>query len=232
MIVLHAVTPNTEQAKTLLACQSSPLAPFVIECDDLLAITSSLDDGSLDLFEVPEKVTEFALLHNELLVNLSGEIDVLPVRLGAIHTSSDAVAKHVSDSRNLFVEMLEQTGNAFEITVELVEAETAPAVHVTEKPASGRDYLRAKSSMKKMQKAQNSIRQDFVDLLMNGLSPFSRKAVVSAQNGGKLSFLVERTSVSAFTNTISELEKTADDNGYSISATGPWPPYSFMEQAS
>jgi hypothetical protein len=243
--LLHCVLPR--------ACPLLDLSPCVegaavkgIHAQGLFAVASQLpdrlSDGAApeDLFADPDRTAKVAMAHHTMLTRLAQDHDLAPVRLGALHETAAAAEAAIVANEVRFRDALARIGGAVEFEVKLTETgkPTAPAPMLA--AASGRDYLKARSTLLARQRQQTPPASVFVRQVMSDLAPVARSIDVlgtkrsdAAAQRRVLSaaVLVSRTEIAAFANIVSSLQADGMAHGLALAATGPLPAYHFAAEA-
>jgi hypothetical protein len=160
--------------------------------------------------------------HERVIEALMAERAVLPMRFGTRLRDADAVQAALAARRELLLDALDRVRGRVELAVRAIgsEADTAPS----SAPAatSGREYLRARI---RSSRSGASLHE-----------PLAAVAVAARRwperAPGELlraSYLVEQPAVSQFRSTVQRLQREHPEAA--LLCTGPWPAYSFMEQA-
>ena len=230
MLIIHAITKNMHEVNDAMNSIVSPLNAYFLECGFLSALVSAVESSNADgsagnVFDDPEKVRVLALAHNELLVKLNSTVDLVPVRLGALHSDKASVLALVAAQESVFKSVLERIDGAVEIIVDLTAVEKIIMPAPDQATHSGRDYLRLRQAQKSIQKLARSNAGAFVSHIIDEIGGLAREH--RADSNQRVSFLVSRNQIDQFVGIISSLENIALTNGVAIFATGPWPTYNF-----
>jgi hypothetical protein len=208
VIDLYAITdhpgPPLPEVAPLKAVATSSLA----------AVCAPADAGEVS----PESLWR----HEEVVETLMKDRDLLPVRFGTRLADELAAARAVGEQYDRLAAALDRVRGAVELSVRVMDAD--------EPPSSGRDsesgaeYMRAK--------AHSAVeRERATRVLHEPLSILARESVQSSPRGSELlraAYLVDRAAVDGFVRLIARLQ--AVDPTLRLLCTGPWPPYSFVEE--
>jgi Gas vesicle synthesis protein GvpL/GvpF len=167
--------------------------------------------------------TPGALLRFEQIVEaLMGERTVLPARFGTLLPDEDAALELVTSRHRQFADALRRVSGAVEMGVRAGWPSAGP-----ERPSAesrGADYLLGR--LEHRQRAQRLAAE--LDAALAGLAR-ERACRILARPEGQVSaaYLVTRPQVNAFRAACHRLTETVTDA--SVTCTGPWPPYSFVD---
>jgi hypothetical protein len=233
MLILHAIIKNTVANIDKVKGTKLPFKITVEPCGDLAAITSNSPDVDDSVFADADRLAAFASQHNALLVMLSAELDLVPVRLGVAYTNAQSIVSFVNAEEAMFARVLAHVADAVEVTLHIEDLKPSERETIA-LPAevSGRDYLKARSHAKKIIRNRSELRHDLMRDLTEGLAPFTRANSKPEPKKNELAMLVARADLNGFLEAISAFENQAKHDGFAIKAVGPWPPYSFVEEAA
>jgi Gas vesicle synthesis protein GvpL/GvpF len=145
---------------------------------------------------------------------------VLPVRFGTTFADTDALESALVPQAPRFARQLERVRGCVELAVRVGLPPSVPEV-----PRGGRDYveLRLKDNRARAQAAERTL------VPLNELAVRSWHATEGAETL-KASYLVRAHQVDRFAEEVRELQERNDE--LSLSCTGPWPPYSFVDEGA
>jgi hypothetical protein len=154
--------------------------------------------------------------HEALLERLMEERDLLPVRFGT-RLPDEAAARRAIDARHgELTAGLERVRGAVELALR-VEARGAACSG----DGTGRGYMTARAAGLRTAAAVHE--------------PLAALARASVLRPGRellrAAYLVDRGAVDAFVALVTHLQRVHDD-ALALVCTGPWPPFSFAEEAS
>ncbi len=231
MFIIHAIIKNSADATSAIKAAATRLEPVLIPSASLLAVVSRVADHDAGtLFEDADRVREIGLLHNELLVKLVAQIDLVPVRLGALHSDEAAVLNQVEENAAFFEAALAHISGAVEVTLDVVNKAVAELPAVATTPATGRDYLKARHAQKNIVRLAVSSRETFINELAQEVSQICRDQ--KPEGSQRLCVLVERAKLDDFIALFDTLQQRAVSNHLELTASGPWPAYSFVGAAA
>jgi hypothetical protein len=186
-----------------------------------LADTEALAAGTLAAVCAPAGVgqvsPEALWRHEQVVEALMEAADVLPVRYGMRFDDPTAVRAVVERRHDELVAALNRVRGAIELSVRVV-ADGAPSHSST--PASGTEYLRAKSRGALVARA---VHEPLSELARATVSRHPRRPgeVLTA------AYLVDRGAASDFAQRVARIQDAHPE--LRLLCTGPWPPYSFAE---
>lgn len=180
-----------------------------------------------------------AVAHEAVITSLLARSDaVVPMKLFTIFASDErAVAQTLADWTRVERALRRVTDQVeWGVRLSLDERNQAkPAAPA--KAASGVDYLRAKRRIQAaaVEQGQNHRRQ--VTATLRALSAIAtdakRREIMNASDDKRLlmdaAFLVSRKRTLRFRTTVKRHARALARSGYQVQLTGPWPPYSFVE---
>ena len=210
MITLYAITDHPGPPLPEIAGLQ------LVSHGDLAAVCAPAAEG--------EATAELLWRHEHVVEALMEDRDLLPVRYGTRVIDEDAAAKALDTNHDRLLESLARVRGAVEIAVRVLDADPEP-VSTAEKPTTGTGYLRAKAG-------EMRVHDDAVRAVHEPLSAVSRaQATRPASLPGELlhaAYLVNHDGVEAFSSVVERLQKA--HRSWRLTCTGPWPPYSFVEQ--
>ena len=164
--------------------------------------------------------------------------DVVPMRFGSVLSNEAQVREHLQAQRTPYLRALVRTAGCVEMGVRaLLTPPPPPAAPEATPPAhSGAEYLKARQRRYSSQGHSRQHREAVEQLLLSKVSALCRehRAEFSTPRAGEptlcsLYFLVPREQVAAFRTALSPLPSI---EGATLSLSGPWPPYNFVEDPS
>jgi hypothetical protein len=176
------------------------------------------------------------LRYTRRIQELFSRTDVLPMRFGSVLSGEAAVRAELAERQADWLRALERVAGCAEIGVRaLVSPNSAPDIP-EEKARSGMDYLRAR---KRRYAAEDSLGEQnglLAQRLLERVGGLCREHHVETRKtpgGGTLfsySFLVPRGEVASFRAALAEPLSGA--SSFSLSVSGPWAPYTFVEASA
>ena len=187
-------------------------------------------------------VSRAAVAHDAVIESFMGAADaVVPMKLFTLFTSDARALEQVRSNWKAIEALIRRLSNHAEWGVRLVFDESrAPAEDATLSASSGRGYLMAKRQHRAATTAHTtSMRKTAAGVLktLNSLARDSRQRSITtpAESRSRLlldaAFLVPRAKAMRFKTSVERQAKTLAPSGYALQASGPWPPYSFVENA-
>jgi len=190
-------------------------------------------------------VSRAAIAHEAVVESFVGETAVLPMKLFTIFMSDDRVLAHVRGDRQRIAAVVKRVANHQEWGVRVVldraGAQTSPHRAKAARPraaASGLAYLAEKKAQRdRAAELSTSARQTVADLFdrLSARARDARRRTASElpMEGGPLlldaAFLVPRARAAAFQTLTAREAKALERQGYGLTVTGPWPPYTFVQ---
>lgn len=188
-------------------------------------------------------VSRAAIAHESVVESFIGATAVLPMKLFTIFTSDDRAVEHVRAQRDRIAAVVKRVGGHDEWGVRVAldrgqatraSARTAPR----QAPATGVDYLTRKkarrdASVELAERARETVAALYDRLAERSKQSKRRPAGELPVEGGPLlldaAFLVPRTRSAAFRALVQREARTLGSHGYDVTLTGPWPPYTFVQ---
>src|SRR5262249_29242526 len=189
-------------------------------------------------------VSRAAVAHEAVVEAFSGANAVLPMKLFTIFMSDERVLAHVRRDRQRIAAMVKRVANHQEWGVRVI-FDRPPAADAQRRPSkartssagpSGIAYL-ARKKAQRDQAAERAINaRQTVAALYDRLSAAARDArrrtasELPAEGGPLLldaAFLVPRVRAAAFQTLTAREARSLERQGYGLTVTGPWPPYTF-----
>jgi hypothetical protein len=190
-----------------------------------------------------EWVSRAAMAHERVVESFGSADAVLPMKLFTIFTNDARALAHVSEQRKRLETLVRRVSGHDEWSVRVVldraRAErAAPQPAVANRGRTGVAYLARKKARRDAATELAERAQETVASLYDRLAARSRDAKrrtaseLPAQGGSLLLdavFLVPRRRTASFKALAAREAKAMARHGYAVSLTGPWPPYSFVQ---
>ena len=201
---------------------------------------AAINKGLADL----DWVSRAAVAHEAVVESFIAEKAVLPMKLFTIFTSDERAIEHVRAERRRIAAVVKRVANHQEWGVRVViDRERAAAAAAPKKKAapavrSGVAYLSQKKAQRDAVKELASNARAAVAALYDRLAAKSRLArrrlatELPVQGGPLLldaAFLVPRARAASFQALASRESRALARQGYGLTFSGPWPPYSFVQ---
>jgi len=188
-------------------------------------------------------VSRAALAHEAVVEFFVGAIAVLPMKLFTIFTTDDRAVADVRANRARVAATVKRVANhdEFGIRVVLDRARAAAALpRSTTARGTGAAYLSRKKAQRDAavelaQRAQDTVAALYDRLAAHARLARRRPASELPIEGGPLlldaAFLVPRSKARTFRSLAAREARALDRSGYGLTMTGPWPPYTFVQDA-
>ncbi len=189
--------------------------------------------------ELPDRMQDLewlattGLRHQRAVAEISKHLTILPARFGTVFLTEESLTQHSKQRKKALEQAFERVADADEWGIKVFAAPKQLARSLP-KAASGSDYLKRKAEL--LQPRTAGKLDDEVKEFVAALTKFS----AAASPGGKASagqpglvwhgsFLIRRSDRKKLE---SALKKYAGSwkNTRRIDCSGPWPPYSFVEE--
>jgi hypothetical protein len=185
-------------------------------------------------------VSRIAVAHEAVVESFIASKAVLPMKLFTIFTADERALEHVRAQRARIAGLVKRVANQQEWGVRVVLDRTlAPAAPQKRlKVGSGVSYLAQKKAQRDSVKELASRARETVAALFDRLAARSgdarrRAASEMPAQGGPLlldaAFLVTRARAATFKALAARESKALARQGYGLSISGPWPPYTFVQ---
>jgi Gas vesicle synthesis protein GvpL/GvpF len=215
VLYLYAITDAVERPD-VSGLHGAPV--FAVRDGELTAIASDHDQLRLR----PDEDELWA--HEAVVEAVMERAAVLPMRIGSVVESSDALVSLLRERSSDFGQALDHVRGAVELAVRVTVDSEVPQsrTDVEIDPGPGTEYMLARLGRK--------VRTDEVGARVHAsLCELARDHTPMSSSHERMSiraaYLVDRDRVDAFTSRAEGLQDQID--GVTIVCTGPWPPYSF-----
>jgi len=186
-------------------------------------------------------VSRVAVAHEAIVESFLTADALLPMKLFTIFTSDERALAHMAAERAQVDRVLDRVAGREEWSVRVV-LDRLPAGPPPRgaAAASGTSYLSRKKEQREARTELLQLSKEVVTDLFDRLSAVAtdaRRRATSdtpAQNGPLLldaAFLVPHTRASRFRSAAETRARQLYPRGYRVSLVGPWPPYSFLQDA-
>jgi gas vesicle protein GvpL/GvpF len=188
-------------------------------------------------------VSRAAVAHEVIVESFSAAPAVLPMKLFTIFTSDERVLEHIIRERLQIQTLLARVKNHDEWGIRVV-LDRAYAVAGDRGAArradkSGAVYLQRKKAQQdasaELAQRSRDVIADLYDRLTQDATLARRRAATElpAQGGPLLldaAFLVLRSRTSRFRSVVARKTLALAPQGYAVTLSGPWPPYTFVQE--
>jgi gas vesicle protein GvpL/GvpF len=188
-------------------------------------------------------VSRAAISHEGVVEGFTGATGLLPMKLFTIFASDERALEYIHAERRRIDSALarvlhhEEWGVRVALTGRRMSAGSGDKGR-SRTPLSGSGYLEHKKLQRDVavELAQHAkeIAADLYDLLAKHSTIARRRSVTELpSSGGALLldavFLVKRARAAIFRKAVERQARGLKSDGYAVSLSGPWPPYSFMQ---
>ncbi len=188
-------------------------------------------------------VSRVAVAHEKVVESFIASTAVLPMKLFTIFTTDQRALEHVKGQRARIAALVKRVANHQEWGVRVVldrtlAAAAPPKTKKAARAATGMSYLAQKKAQRDAAKELASRARETVAGLFDRLAARSGDArrrsasELPAQGGALLldaAFLVPRARAAAFKALAARESRSLARQGYGLTLTGPWPPYTFVQ---
>jgi hypothetical protein len=199
---------------------------------------SAINSGLANL----DWVSRVAVAHEAVVESFIAATAVLPMKLFTIFTADERAVEHVRAQRPRIAGLVKRVAHHQEWGVRVVLDRTLaaalPKKKIAARPGSGVSYLAHKKVQRDASKELASRARETVAGLFDRLAARAgdarrRAASELPVQGGPLlldaAFLVPRTRAAAFKTLAARESRALARQGYGLTVTGPWPPYTFVQ---
>jgi hypothetical protein len=182
-------------------------------------------------------VSRAAVAHEAVVESFSAAAAVVPMKLFTIF-NDDARATANFEAQDAVVNAaLKRVRDRIELGVRVTLEAARPQRRTVPRASTGAAYLAGKKAQRDQAVELARHARDIVADLYDELSSLASDAVRRPASelpikGGALlldaAFLVPRTAAARFRKVVDRRAKELEPDGYRITLTGPWPPYSFV----
>jgi hypothetical protein len=187
-------------------------------------------------------VSSAAVAHEAVVESFLDATAVLPMKLFTIFTSDERALAHLLHERRKVDALLKRVANQHEwgvrVTLDRARAEAAHSAPKTRPAGAGVGYLALKKARRDMVVEVAERAREVVGGLYERLAARSRLSKRRAASelpiqGGPLlldaAFLVPHSRSTAFRTLVAREARALARKGYGVTLTGPWPPYTFVQ---
>jgi hypothetical protein len=200
---------------------------------------AAINRGLADL----DWVSRIAIAHEKVVESFAASTAVLPMKLFTIFTTDDRALAHVRAQRPRIVSLVKRVADHEEWGIRVVLDRTLAAAarskgRATAHTSSGVSYLTQKKAQRdasnQLASRARSAMADLFDRLAARAGDAKRRAAseLPVQGGPLLldaAFLVPRARSTAFKALAARESKALARQGYGLTVSGPWPPYTFVQ---
>jgi hypothetical protein len=184
-----------------------------------------------------EWVSRAAVAHEAVVESFIDAAALVPMKLFTIFSDDARAVQQLDEQRDRIDEAVKRVRGRIEIGVRVTLARKRVPARPAERARSGAAYLAGKKAQRDHAAELAVNAQSVVGELYDDLSGQAADAVrraaseIPVRDGPLLldaAFLVARTRAARFRSMVARRAKTLSRDGYRVTLTGPWPPYSFV----
>ena len=207
-----------------------------VECAGVLAWMSEVDaqEFAADLaskMEDMEWLSDASVRHQRVVGAIAEKMELLPARFGTVFLGMESLEADIRSRKKQLAAAFARIADADEWGVKVFM--TAASVPVMQKATSGKNYLQIKA--RAIEAKAKPVPDKEIDELDAALAKIARASTVTGKVSGGLkglqwqaTFLVPRSRRKQWDATLKKFAARWDESRR-IECTGPWPPYSFVE---
>jgi len=192
-------------------------------------------------------VSQAAVAHEAVVESFMSATAVLPMKLFTMFATDERAVEHVRGDRKRIRRLLERVANRVEWGVRVMLDRSTASTPATlssgrtggRAPASGAAYLLVKKAQRdaatELAERARQVVADLHDRLAARAADTRRRSAreLPAPGGPLLldaAFLVPRSKSARFRSLAAREARALARDGYRLVVTGPWPPYSFIQE--
>jgi hypothetical protein len=199
----------------------------------------ALKSGLADL----DWVSKAAVAHERIVESFRSADAVLPMKLFTIFENDERASTNIAQNRRTIDRIITRVTKMEEWGVRLALDRSVPASGSragarSDTRSSGASYLRGKQALRddvmNLGRRAKAVAAELFDTLAELAAEARKRPATELPAGGGLlildaAFLVPRTRSRRLTSVAARQARTLSPQGYAVSISGPWPPYSFMQ---
>jgi Gas vesicle synthesis protein GvpL/GvpF len=180
-----------------------------------------------------------AIAHERVIELFLSASALLPMHLFTLFTSDDRVVEHVQSDRTRIRRLLKRVEGKVEWGLRLTFAEKAARAQVSKRPVrSGAEFLARKRDVlginrTRVKEARGAADRVYKSMFRLVSAAHRRTSLERVAPGSRLlldaAFLVPVAKSGAFRSAVRQQIRDLRKAGITMSLTGPWPPYNFVE---
>lgn len=240
VLYLYAISEMVDNVAPDIAAEGidGQAAIEALCCEDYLCWISRVSKAEF-ADDLPNRMQNLEWLatagvrHQKAVAEISSRLTTLPARFGTVFLTEDSLARHVEDRQQALRQAFERVSGADEWGVKVFAA-AKPVTRSAAKAVSGSDYLKRKAEALQPRSGAK------LDEEIRGFIAAMTKLAVATSPGGKASagqpglvwhgsFLIRRADRKKLDSTLARYAAKWKDTRR-IDCSGPWPPYSFVEE--
>jgi len=237
---IYGIIDSVNENELGISGLGSPSPVYTIAYQDLSCVVSNYFGKEFNSIS-KEEVVRCLLAHQVVVEHAMREHTVLPVKFGAVLTTSDEVCNLLSQGHSQFVDALAWIQDKVEIEVAatwdtkqiLQEISTEPEISLASKAIASKGAQTVQEQIQlgrivkaSMDKRRSSYQEQMINFLMSVSVDVQPNALVSDEMVMNVAFLVEKTNQEEFDSCVKQLDDLFH-NQINFRIIGPLPPYTF-----
>lgn len=207
----------------------------LIPAGEVTALALEVDARPAAAEDEAARLLDWADRQNRVLLGYVADMDVLPVALGAVFSSTEALEAHLAAERAAIAQGFAEIAACCEYILQVrAEAPELGPVPASETSQTGAAFLAAKRGRRAARQGQTAGRRGFLRALEQDLAQATRAHLVRDVAGqpllADLSLLVERQAAADLVARLSARAGESDTLGLAMRLIGPAPAYSFISE--
>ena len=174
-----------------------------------------------------EDAADLAQSQHAVLCRYVADGDILPIAMGAVFSDDIAVKAHLQDIAPRLNSVARSMADHVEYSLALTKSDDTP---VRSYAPSGAAHLRARQAKRNQLRSHDSTGMlQTVIASLNDLPTAHRLRGAQPGRMGAVDLLIRRDHWTACRAALDAIADQARANGFNLTATGPYPPFSFIE---
>jgi hypothetical protein len=187
-------------------------------------------------------VARAALAHEEVVESFVNVPALVPMRLFTIFTNDARALEHIARDRGRLQTILKRVAHHDEWGIRVIlDRERAVAPRTAARRGGGGSGARYLAGKKAIRDATASLAEKSREIVSDLYDGLARHSSLARRRGARelplergpllldAAFLVDRSRSRRFRSVLSREARRLGGDGYRVTLTGPWPPYSFLE---
>jgi hypothetical protein len=222
---------------------------YVLEEDGLAAIVSEVpldefgDEALQRNLEEPSWLEAKVRAHEQVLEQATRQAPVLPLRFGTVYRTLDPLRELLAGQREGLASALEQLRGKrewgvkcvldqerLEQAVQSTDAQASELAEAAEGKPPGKAYFERKKLARHVDERAEELAARLGAEAHERLEAVADRGIRESRGALKGAYLVEETREDDFRRALHELSRDYDRFGLRFELSGPWPPYSFVEE--
>lgn len=214
-VLVYGIAHSREATLDGSGIENAPLR--ALQADSLLAIVSDRSGPA------PQRTADTLWEYEQVVERIAARHPLIPARFGSVLNDDDTVLEMLRARRDEFLDALQRVCGAVEVALSASWGQPALAQDASQ---TGSGYLGARLQMRRR------AREVAAELTPLGTLARTSRCELPARPAQPMrcAYLLDRDRIDEFAVVVEQLDRRLTD--VDLVCTGPWPPYSFVEEAS